>query len=128
MMVKTEVFNSVGLLDSDYFFTWEDTDFSFKAKKKGYQLLYVPTSKIWHKEFSSTGLIHPIRSYYFIRNRLIFISKNIDSLDKMKFLIYFLFYDIWKEIGTYIIYNNAISLISFIKGVKDGMKIFVKNL
>lgn len=37
------------LLNEDYFFGCEDIDMCIKTKKKGYDVLYVPQSTIWHK-------------------------------------------------------------------------------
>lgn len=71
MMVKKEVFEKIGLLDERYFLYYEDVDFCLRAKKAGYQLLFVPEAEVWHKNRSTgrTGLPH--QEYYMARNRLL---------------------------------------------------------
>lgn len=70
MMVKSEVLEAIGLLDERYFLYYEDVDFCLRAKKAGYQLLFVPDAEVWHKNRSTgrTGL--PYQEYYMARNRL----------------------------------------------------------
>lgn len=72
MMVKREVFENIGLLDEKFFMYLEDLDFCLRAKRAGFQLLYVPTSVIWHVNAgSSGGAGNEIHEYYLTRNRLI---------------------------------------------------------
>jgi hypothetical protein len=49
MLIKREVFERVGLLDPDFFFGAEEYDYCIRVKRHGYRIVYVPTSKIWHK-------------------------------------------------------------------------------
>jgi hypothetical protein len=49
MLIKREVIERVGLLDPDFFFGAEEYDFCIRVKRHGYRIVYVPTSKIWHK-------------------------------------------------------------------------------
>jgi len=49
MLIKREVFEKVGLLDPDFFFGAEEYDYCIRVKRHGYRIVYVPTSKIWHK-------------------------------------------------------------------------------
>lgn len=49
MLVRKDVFKSVGLLPREYFLGWEDIDFCISAKRKGYHSIFVPSSYIWHK-------------------------------------------------------------------------------
>jgi hypothetical protein len=72
MFIKSEVFEKVGLLDEKFFMYLEDVDFCLRARKKGYRLLYIPKSVIWHKNAGSTGRPgHDLHDYYFTRNRLL---------------------------------------------------------
>jgi GT2 family glycosyltransferase len=75
MLIKKEVFFSVGLLDERFFILLEDTDFSIRAKKQGYRVLYYPHAKIFHKEERSRKKIPIINLRYSIRNRLLISRK-----------------------------------------------------
>ena len=91
MLIKKEVFESVGLLDENYFLYYEDGDFCFRTVKNHWDLLIASDAKIWHKEGSSSGKdIKKNAAYYFSRNLLYFFSKNHSNLfARLPFLGYF---------------------------------------
>lgn len=49
LLIKKEVFEKIGLFDETFFFYGEDVDFSIRARKSGYKLVYCPQSVIYHK-------------------------------------------------------------------------------
>jgi len=65
MLVKREVFSTVGLLDERFFFGMEDYDFCRRVARKGYRLLYVPDAVVWHKVGASrsSGPLDVYRGY-----------------------------------------------------------------
>ena len=76
MLVKKEVLENVGLLDEKYFLYVEEVDWCVRAKKKGYNVYYVPSSKVYHKISMSMGenSTHMF-AYYNTRNFLYLIRK-----------------------------------------------------
>lgn len=73
MMIKRDVFSKVGMFDDKYFLYYEDSDFSIRAKNKGFKIMYVPKSVIWHKNAGSAGGSgSKLQDYYITRNRLLF--------------------------------------------------------
>lgn len=54
-LIKREVFEKIGLLDPYFFFGIEEYDFCTRAKKAGFKIVYVPTSKVWHKKGASSN-------------------------------------------------------------------------
>ena len=52
-LIRREVFEKVGLLDPYFFFGIEEYDLCARAKKAGFKVVYVPSSKIWHKKGAS---------------------------------------------------------------------------
>jgi GT2 family glycosyltransferase len=49
MMVKTEVFREIGLLDERLKMLASDSDFSFRARAAGYEVWYEPESRVVHE-------------------------------------------------------------------------------
>jgi len=49
LLVRSEVFSSIGMFDEDYFMYGEDADLCLRAKKGGIRLLYAPEAKAFHK-------------------------------------------------------------------------------
>ena len=56
MMIRREVFDRVGLLDHRYFMYYEETDFCLRARRRGWQCWYVPSSRIIHLVGQSSGV------------------------------------------------------------------------
>ena len=73
MLIKREVIDRVGMFDDKYFLYYEDADLCVRAKKNGFQIIFVPSSIIWHKNAGSAGGSgSALQDYYITRNRLIF--------------------------------------------------------
>jgi hypothetical protein len=76
MLIRKEVFRKVGLFEDKYFLYYEDSDLCMRVKRKGFKILYVPSSIIWHKNAGSAGGSgSQLQDYYITRNRLLFGSK-----------------------------------------------------
>ena len=56
MLIRTSVFESVGLMDEAYFLYFEETDFCRRAKAAGWSCWYVPQSRVVHLVGKSTGV------------------------------------------------------------------------
>ena len=55
LMIRGETFASIGGFDEDYFMFVEDVDLCFRAKKRGWRSLFVPTAVLTHSGAHSTG-------------------------------------------------------------------------
>ena len=77
VLFRAEALRSVGLFDDRFFLLFEDTDWSLRAGKAGYQLRYVPQARLWHKESATFGnWWSPQYIYYYTRNNFLWIEKN----------------------------------------------------
>jgi hypothetical protein len=56
MMIRRQVFESVGLMDEGYFLYYEETDYCLQAKRAGWSCWYVPQSRVMHIGGQSTGV------------------------------------------------------------------------
>jgi N-acetylglucosaminyl-diphospho-decaprenol L-rhamnosyltransferase len=56
MIVRREVFESIGLLDEKYFMYFEEEDFCLAANKAGWPCWYVPASRVVHLVGQSSGV------------------------------------------------------------------------
>ena len=72
LLIKKEVLSEIGLFDRRYFLYYEDADFNVRAQKKGYFIMYVPQSIVWHNNSGSSGSGSELHDYYLTRNRLLF--------------------------------------------------------
>ena len=72
LFVRREVLKEVGLFDKRYFAYLEDADFSQRAKKSGWKVLYAPPAHLWHKVSQSSGIGSELNDYFITRNRMLF--------------------------------------------------------
>jgi N-acetylglucosaminyl-diphospho-decaprenol L-rhamnosyltransferase len=56
MLIRTQVFRDIGLMDEGYFLYYEETDFCLRAEKHGWLCWYVPDSRVIHLVGKSTGV------------------------------------------------------------------------
>ncbi len=80
MMTRKDILDSVGKMTDVYFLYYEELDWGYRIREKGYQIWYVAESCILHKESISTGKNSPLKTYYINRNRLLFLRRNIHGL------------------------------------------------
>ncbi len=67
-------FDIIGLLPEEYFLYWEETDWCYRAKNQGYEML-VCTSAVCYDKISSTIGKGFLADYYYTRNGLLFVSR-----------------------------------------------------
>jgi GT2 family glycosyltransferase len=78
MLIKSNVFSVVGMMDEKYFVYTDDVDFVYRARKKKQKLFYIYNSVVKHKVSTSTGGPESDFSiYYCSRNRIYFAKKHI---------------------------------------------------
>ena len=77
MLVRSSVFDSIGLMDSRYFVYYDDTDFCWRAHQAGICIFYDPTGTLFHKVSSLTGGYESeFTVRYATRNKVYFTLKN----------------------------------------------------
>ncbi len=89
MIVKRNIIQEVGLLDTQYFLYFDETDWCARMIRAGYGLLYIPEAKAWHAvsaSVSDAGL----KSFYMIRNQIRFVLKNFDLKYIFAFVLFLL--------------------------------------
>lgn len=121
MLVKKEVFEKIGYLNKNYFAYWEETEFCIRAKRAGYKVVYVPKSKIWHKQLSTALKTSGLHEYLMTRNMFSFMKKYSNTLQYISFLLYFFGFRFWLLNFIYISKRNIKVLSCFYKGIRDGL-------
>jgi GT2 family glycosyltransferase len=80
MIIRKEVFRDVGFLDEGYYTYFDDCDFCFNARKKGWSTWYVPTGSVLHLKGQSTGVKRKdpgrLPHYYFEARRRYFLKNR----------------------------------------------------
>ena len=82
MLVRSEVFDAIGLLDDGYFLYYEETDFARRAAAAGYESWYVPQSRVLHYCGQASGVtqadgsIGLAPSYFYESRRRYFVKHH----------------------------------------------------
>jgi hypothetical protein len=81
MIIRTQLFQQLGLLDETYFMYYEEVDFCYQAKKAGWPCWYVPSSRVVHLVGQSSGVtdtrrVPSRRPAYWFESRRRFFVKN----------------------------------------------------
>ena len=82
MMIRREVFESIGLLDENYFMYFEEVDFCLRAHRAGWTCWYVPQSHVVHFVGQSSGVTDTKRppkrmpTYWFDSRRRYFLKNH----------------------------------------------------
>ena len=75
VMVSREALQKIGPLDDIFFVYGEDKDWGWRGKMLGYESVYVPTSRVYHKWSAVLGW-SPKKMYHLELERIVSISKN----------------------------------------------------
>ena len=76
-LVRRKVLDEIGLLDEDFFMYTEEVDFCYRAKRKGWEVWYLPKWAIVHLGGASSASEFPILSEY--KGVKIFFKKHMPS-------------------------------------------------
>jgi GT2 family glycosyltransferase len=120
LMVKSNVFEKVGLFNREYQNYFEDYDFIYRVRLAGFRIGYIPEAKVWHKVSRSLGSESPQRFWYLGRNSVLFYRMN----NRFPSRIYF-YYLVWVSLRE-LVKLNFQQIRHFWKGVRDGME-WIKN-
>jgi GT2 family glycosyltransferase len=94
MFVSKEFVEDVGLLNEDYFLYFEELDWAKRGQKKGYNLGFVQSSNVYHKEGQTIGSSSEgskksaLADYHGIRSKILFVKKFYpEKLPQLYFLL-----------------------------------------
>ncbi len=113
LLVKADVFGRVGLMDSNYFVYFDDTDFCYRAYRKGIRLFYIPAARIMHKVSSLTGSESDFSIRHNIRNHVYYLLKNFPSWQSWFYLpafqlhIFAKFLFLWRSVRAFGVAEKA---------------------
>lgn len=113
MLLRSTALREIGLLDEGYFLYWEDTDWCARAGERGYRVLFVPASRVWHKVSASVAPRSQRQYYYNTRNGLIFCVRH-DMVSLPLFLAY-----VTADVVVGMLRGNRAMLRGYLQGIAD---------
>ena len=76
LMVRADFVRAHGAFDERYHLYCEDADWCVRAQRAGLRTVEVTNARLWHKGYGSSGKGSPLKTYYGLRNRLLFIDEH----------------------------------------------------
>ena len=122
MLIRKEVFEEVGLLSQLYFMYYEEHDFTLRARQKGWDTYFCASSFIHHRQSVSIGLENPLKIYYLVRNRILFMRRFNNGLQLGLFLLYYLGLGFPKMLLKYLSKGKWRHIINMYKGLAWNLK------
>ncbi len=120
LLIKKNVIEDIGLLDPNYFLYYEDVDWCLRARSSGYDVFYVPKSKIWHK--IPLNERRSLNSYYYgNRNSFLLINKNRSSIKFFQCYIRLILNKIILSLYL-LIKGHPMASLAVIQAVYDGIR------
>ncbi|MQM37969.1 hypothetical protein KBTX_01973 [wastewater metagenome] len=92
MLIKREIFDHLGLLPEVYFFGKEEWEFSTRAARLGYRLLYHPNFSVYHEASNSHDSRDPTYVYNGTLSKILYKRRN---LAKLQFWVWFAIYKLY---------------------------------
>lgn len=79
MCVRTDIYKRVGGLDAAFFAHMEEIDFCWRLNCRGYRLVCLPESKVYHLGGGALNYESPRKTYLNFRNNLLMLYKNLPA-------------------------------------------------
>ena len=92
MCVRTKVYKECGGLDASFFAHMEEIDLCWRMRNKGWKLMCIPQSVVYHLGGGSLNYESPRKTYLNHRNNLLMIYKNKQHPGGVLFVRFFLDY------------------------------------
>lgn len=89
MLFSRAAFEKVGPMAELFFLYYEEMDYCERFKRAGYSIWYEPASRVWHKESISTGKGSTLKTYYYSRNRLLYLRRNTFGINRLLMFLYY---------------------------------------
>jgi GT2 family glycosyltransferase len=78
MAVSREAIETVGLLEEDLFAYVEDVDWALRVRDAGFEVVFAPEARAWHRVTASTGgeAASTAPLYYGVRNTIVVLNRR----------------------------------------------------
>lgn len=87
MCVRTNIYKELGGLDANFFAHQEEIDLCWRMNSRGYTLVCVPDSVVYHLGGGALNYEHPRKTFLNFRNNLLMLYKNLPSRQLLQVLL-----------------------------------------
>ena len=89
LFIRGSVVKTVGLMDPRFFLNFEEIDWCYQMRRCGFESLYVPGARVWHKVTKSFigGKQGTMWWYFYGRNQLLWMEKNLSKQECLRLIL-----------------------------------------
>lgn len=122
LLVRREVYETVGGYDPNFFLYYEETDWCARVRRAGFRIVYAPAAKIWHKGFIGNENItfSPKRIFYLQRNQIPFMWRNA-SREQFAIYLRHLLSKLPRRTAGSVKRGQFAEMFAYLKGTGSGM-------
>lgn len=77
LMIRSDIYRQAGGLDDEFFAHMEEIDLCWRLKSRGYRIVCLPNSTVYHVGGGALGYESPHKIYLNFRNNLLMLYKNL---------------------------------------------------
>ncbi len=126
LMIRREVFERTGGLESRYFHYFDDLDICERARAIGFESVVVGSASVAHKVSSATGhrgtnRLTAAQAYFFSRNRFLFLRWNMRGARRAMALAAQILVLLPYEVARHIADRDFGAGVARVRGVIDGL-------
>lgn len=86
LMIRSEIFKKTGGFDDAFFAHMEEIDLCWRINSRGFKIVCVPQSVVYHVGGGTLNTEHPRKTYLNFRNNLLMLYKNVPQAQLNKVL------------------------------------------
>ena len=75
-MLRSEVVKKINFFNEELIFYSEDADLCYRVREQGYEIVYIPAAKMWHKVSTTLAKNRPLQLRYSTRNGLYLLKRH----------------------------------------------------
>jgi len=79
LFIRSDIYLKVGGLDDDFFAHMEEIDLCWRLKSRGYRIVCIPQSTVYHVGGGALNYESPYKTYLNFRNNLLMLYKNLPN-------------------------------------------------
>jgi GT2 family glycosyltransferase len=83
MLIRKSIWEALGGLDERYFFFFEETDFCWRAKQKGFRIVHLPAIRVWHGQGQTAKQVSAEARIEYWRSRYAYFAKNHRAMTRV---------------------------------------------
>ncbi|MDP4240969.1 MAG: glycosyltransferase family 2 protein [Bacteroidota bacterium] len=121
LLIRSGLYWQAGGLDDDFFAHMEEIDLCWRLKSRGYRIVCIPESTVYHLGGGTLNVENPYKTYLNFRNNLLMLYKNLPDKLLKKILFWRFVFDYAAAIQLFITGKprNAMSVIKARRAYKQ---------